>query len=139
MKDYIGKWRVAEIMTYDEETSGLVWAKIEDLLAKPDIDEELAHATKSIVEFDKDTIYLLSPIPEGVSKEEIDEALASGELTLRDGMICPESFEWKIEDGKAYIDSHAEGEVLGEKVSPWVEIKEVGDMIEIMTFRVVRV
>lgn len=138
MKDLIGKWRVAEILTYDDATSGLVWVKVEDLLAKPDLGEDFTLAAKSILEFDKDKIYLLSPISEGVTKEEIDEALASGELVLRDGMMCPESFEWKIENGKPYINSHAEGEVLGEKVSPWVEIKEAGDMIELMTFRVVK-
>ena len=139
MKDFIGKWRVAEILTYDDETSGLVWVKVEDLLAKPDLSDDFALAAKGILEFDNDRIYLLSPLPEGVTKEEIDEAVASGELILKDGMMCPESFEWKIENDKAYINSHAEGEVLGEKVSPWVEIKEIGDMIEIMTFRVVKI
>lgn len=139
MRDLLGKWRVAEIMMFDEKSSDFVWEKVEDIVKKPDIDVEYLHSTKTIMDFESDKIYFLSPIPEGVTQEEIDEAVAEGELTIRDGMACPESYDWKIEDGKAYFNSGVEGEVLDEEVSPWVEIEEVGDMIEMLSFRLIKI
>ena len=58
---------------------------------------------------------------------------------MKDDMILAESFDWKIENGKPYYDSKAEGEVLGEKVNPWVELKETPDGYEIMTFRIIKI
>ena len=138
MKDFIGTWRVAEVMTFNEETSSMGWTKSEVLLANPDLDKEYKMMAQAKAEFDKEQIHMLSPIPEGVSQEEIYEAVASGELVLKDGLMNLESFDWKIEDGKAYFNSHAEGEAFGEKLSPWVEIKEIGDMIELMTFHLIK-
>ena len=44
-----------------------------------------------------------------------------------------------MENGKNLADTGAEGEVLGEKVGPWEEIKEIGeDTIEIMMMRLKR-
>ena len=45
---------------------------------------------------------------------------------------------WKEENGKFYHDSGIHGEVLGEEVSPWMEITETDDGIELMLYRLVR-
>ena len=135
MRDFIGKWRVAEMLWYNEKKEDFEWLKIDDFMALPDLDKEYAQAAQAIMEFDDNKIYMLVPIPEDVTQEEIDEAVKSGELELRNGMMYAECFDWKIENGKAYFDSQEEAEVLGEKISPWHEIEEVGDMIEFMTYR----
>ena len=139
MRDFIGKWRVAQMLWYNDKKEDFEWLKVDEFLAKPDIDKEYFTAAKSIMEFDNDKIYLLAPIPEGVTQEEIDEAVKEGELQLKDGMMYAECYDWKIENGKAYFDTQEEGEVLDEQVSPWHEIEEIGDMIEIMTFRFVKI
>ena len=135
MRDFIGRWRVAEMLWFNDKKEDFEWLKIEDFMALPDLDKDYAEAAKTIMEFDNSKIYMLAPIPEGVTQEEIDEALKSGELQMKDGMMYAECFDWKIENGKAYFDSQEEAEVLGEKLSPWHEIEEVGDMLEFMTFR----
>ena len=139
MRDFIGKWRVAQMLWYNEKKEDFEWLSVEDFLAKPDIDPDYIHASKTLMEFDESKINMLVPIPEGATQEEIDEAVKSGEIQLKDGMMFAECYDWKIEDGKAYFDTQEEGEVLDEQVSPWREIEEIGDMIEIMTFRFVKI
>ncbi len=49
-----------------------------------------------------------------------------------------EEHPWKEENGKYYYDSGIQGEVLGEPVSPWMEIQETEDGIEWMIYRLVK-
>ena len=44
----------------------------------------------------------------------------------------------KEEDGKLLYDTQAKAEVLGEKLSSWVEIKPTADGIELMAYRLVK-
>lgn len=44
-------------------------------------------------------LYMLLPIPEGAAQEEIDEAVAAGEITLRDGMMAAGAEAWEERDG----------------------------------------
>ena len=136
---FIGKWSIAQMMHFDEE-KGLVWSDIADILAKEPDDKDTRIMQKAVMVIEEDgNMTFLSPIPEGATQEEIDEALASGELQLRDGMMIIGQNQWKEENGKIMADTGAEGEVLGEKVGPWEEIKEVeGGMIEIMFYRLKR-
>ena len=134
--ELIGKWQIAEITQFDEE-KGMVWAKTSDLLAREDVDEEILMFAKTAVVFEEDgNLLFMSPIPEGVSQEEINEAVAAGELKMRDGLMITEEKHWKVENGKYMTDTGAEGEVLGEKVGPWEELKQIDDnTIELMMFR----
>ena len=138
--DLIGKWQVAEVMQFDDE-KGLIWTKVSDLLSREDADEEALMLAKTVVLFEEDgSMTLLSPLPEGVSQEEIDEAVAAGEISLRDGQMVTGENHWKMEDGKLFADTGGEGEVLGEAVGPWEEIKQVDDhTIENMMFRLQKV
>ena len=43
-----------------------------------------------------------------------------------------------IYDGKLLYDTQAKAEVLGEKLSSWVEIKPTADGIELMAYRLVK-
>lgn len=137
MINLIGKWNIVESMQFNDEKGCLDWAKIEDILAQEDVDREIAMLAKSIVLFEEDgNLVFLTPLPEGVSQEEIDEAVAAGEITLRDGMMITQQNHWKVENGKNMADTGVEGEVLGEKVGPWEELKEIdGNTIEMMMYR----
>ena len=141
MKSLIGKWRVAEAMQFNDEKCQMEWTGIETILAKEDQDKETIMLLKTVVIFQEDgTIDFLCPLPEGVSQAEIDAALAAGQLKLKDGMMQMDQKHWKEADGKILADTGAEGEVLGEKVGPWEEVKEVdGDKIEIMMYRLKKV
>jgi len=70
-----------------------------------------------------------SMLPPGVSQAEIDEAVASGEIKLVDGMICDESEakEWKYVKGDYYYNSGEHCEVFGEVQSPWKKITPDSD------------
>ena len=139
MINLIGKWQIAEIMQFDEE-KGMVWTKVSDLMTQEDVDSDLLMMAQSDVLFEEDgNLVFLSALPEGVSQEEIDEAVAAGEIMLRDGKMVTEQKHWKVEDGKNMADTAPEGELHGEKVGPWEEIKEIDDhTIEIMMFRLTK-
>ena len=137
MTNLIGKWMVAETMQFNEEQCKFEWAKVEDILSKGELDREMTMLMKTVVEFQEDgTIDFFCPLPEGVSQEEIDAAIAAGKLKLKDGMMVMDQKHWKEENEKIMTDTGAKGEVLGEKVGPWEELKEVdGGMIEMMMYR----
>lgn len=137
MKNLLGKWMVAEAMQFNEEKCSLEWANVEEILSKGELDREMSMLVKTIVVFQEDgTIDFLCPLPDGVSQAEIDAAIAAGQLKLKDGMMMMDAKHWKEEGGKILTDTGAKGEVLGEQVGPWVELKEVdGDMIEMMMYR----
>lgn len=133
----IGKWNIVESMQFDDQKGCMAWVKVEDTLSQEDVDRETAMLLKSIVQFEEDgNLVFLTPLPEGASQEEIDEAVTAGEITLREGMMLTQQNQWKVENGKNMADTGVEGEVLGEKVGPWEEIKEVdGNTIELMMYR----
>ena len=139
MMNLIGKWNVCETMRFDEE-KGMCWENVSVTLTRADLDKDDLMLLKAVAVFEEDgSLSILSPLSEGVSQEMVDEAVASGEITLKDGMMLTDQKHWKVENGKNMADTGAEGEVLGEKVGPWEEIKEIGeDTIEIMMMRLKR-
>ena len=141
MTNLLGKWIVAETLQFNDEKGEMEWTSVETILAKGDLDKEMTMLLKTEVEFNEDgTIDFLTSLPEGVSQEEIDAAVASGQIVLRNGMMLSQGNHWKVENGKNMSDTGFEGEVFGEKVGPWEEIKEVGDgMIEMMLYHLKKV
>lgn len=139
MKNLIGKWIVSETLQFDEE-KGMVWVKKADLLAQEDLDSDIALMLDTEFVFNEDeTLVMLSPLPEDITQEEIDEAVAAGEIELKDGKMITGQNHWKFEDGKYLSDTGMEGEVLDEKVGPWEEIKEIDEnTIEITMFRLTK-
>lgn len=137
MKNLIGKWMVAETMQFNDEKCTIEWVGIETILAKEELDKDMLMLLKTQVVFQEDgTIDFYCPLPEGVSQVEIDAAIAAGQLKLKDGMMVMDQKHWKEEGRKILTDTGARGEVLGEEVGPWVELKEVdGDKIEMMMYR----
>ena len=128
MINLIGKWKAAEMIDFNAEKGTMDWAKVEDILAKDDLDKDTRFMANMVVVFGEDgTITLLTALPEGVSQAEVDAAVKAGQLELRDGMMFMGEQHWKVEDGKNMTDTGLEGELLGEKVGPWEEVKEIDD------------
>ena len=49
-------------------------------------------------------LYALMPLPEGVSKEEVEEAASAGIIKVRDGMMTDDPFTWEERDGALWVD-----------------------------------
>ena len=141
MVNLIGKWRVAQMLDFNSKTERFEWTNVEVLLSRDDADKDtILIGTMQIVFAEDGTITLLTPIPKGVSQEEVDAAVKSGRITLKDGMMLMGENHWKVEDGKNMADTGLEGELMGEKVGPWEELKEVGDgMLQMMLYHIARI
>ncbi|MBE6679109.1 MAG: hypothetical protein E7598_01155 [Ruminococcaceae bacterium] len=149
--NYIGKWVFHSIgeMTEDGE---LRYMNAEEYIASPmpyidendaeEVADELAERKKTVgMELrvlSDGTLYMLMPIPEGVSKEEVDEAVAAGEITLYDGMMCDSPKKWEERDGTLWFDSGIHGEVFGEAADPWVKATDDDGFFNFMSFRFVK-
>ena len=66
-------------------------------------------------------LYILMPLPEGVPQEEVDKAVAAGEITLLDGMMTDRPMAWEDRSGELWYDTGIEGEAFGEKADSWVK------------------
>ncbi len=109
---YVGKWvfhSVGAVTDSDE----MVYLSTEDFLKSPmpyidETDEEAVanelRERKTMIgmqiEICEDgKLYMLMPLPEDATKEEIDAAVASGEIHLRGGMIAGGPESWEERDG----------------------------------------
>ncbi len=123
--DIIGKWVVSEVMQMGDD--GFVWRTKEEVQnVDPDDVEETFGSAMFFEEGGR--VVSAMKVPEGVSQEEIDEAIAAGELKLYgDGYMALEETEWREEDGKVFYKTSMQGEILGEQVDPWTELKPTED------------
>lgn len=145
--NYIGKWKFHSIGEMGDE--GIRYLNSEEYLASPmpyidetDADavaEELAERKKTIgMELrilEDGTLYMLMPLPEGVSEEEVNAAVAAGEITLYDGMMCERPLKWEERDGALWFDTGIEGEVFGEAADTWTKATDDDGYFNFMTFR----
>ena len=134
MKAIVGRWKVYKSMgcvggDFGMFTRAEVEADQKQKIAKGEGSEEEAKMAlmsfDTMIEFTDDHVAnMYAPIPPDVSKEEIDEAVASGEVKLVDGMILDEdsASEWKFADGEYWYNTKEKREVFGEPVSPWDKI-----------------
>lgn len=132
--DYIGNWVFDSIGMPDDE-KGFVYLSGDEYLASPMlyIDETDEEAVRDEMNERKKTIgmkvkvcedgklYLLMPIPEGVSEKELQEATALGRFMLIDGMLTDKAIAWEEKAGELRYDPGIEGEVFGEKADSWVK------------------
>ena len=141
MINLIGKWSIAQVLQFNDNSNQMEWTKSEDILSGEDVDRDTITLLNSIVEFEEDgRMLMLAPIPEGVSQDEIDEAVEAGQIHLKDGRMYFEEQHWKVEGGVNYTDTMPEGEVLGEKVGPWEKVTEYEDgTITFLTYRLARI
>lgn len=132
--EYIGKWVFHSIMGMNEQDEP-VFMTAEEYLNSPmpyvDETDEEAVADEmrerktmvgTVVKICEDgKLYLLSPLPEGVSKEEVDKAVQAGMFTLVDGMMADRPMAWEERNGELWYDTGIEGEVFGEKADTWAK------------------
>ena len=133
-----GIWKVKEMTCFGED--GAFWRSAEDCMRDDAMDDDVKEPLTWKYLFDADgTFKVLRPIPLQVPQEEIDRAAAAGQVELFDSRtMIVEQRPWKEENGKFYYDTGIQGEAMGEKTSPWVEIKETVDGIELMFYRLIR-
>lgn len=145
---YIGKW-VFHSMGSRDEDNNLVYLSAEEYLKEPmpyidETDEEAVAAEleerKMMVGMqikicEDGKMYMLMPIPAGVTKEEVDEAVKAGEIMLMDGMMADSPLNWEERDGDFWYDTGIEGEAFGEKTDTWVKASGENGFIVIFTTR----
>ena len=143
---YVGKWVFHSIGTIDENDE-MVYMNAEEYLNSPmpyidESDEEaVADERKErrqmidgkIAVCEGGKLYMLMPLPEGVSKEEVDQAVAAGIIQLFDGMITDEPKTWEERNGELWLE-------VGEGMSEdgWVQLSDDAGYLNFMTTRYVK-
>ena len=138
--DVIGLWKIKTAKQFDAAAMELVEKNVEDILADTELSENDKRMLHSLFLFTEDGwVKTMIAIPENMDRSELDEMLSTGEVELYgDDMLVIEKKRWKQEDGKVKFDSGVKGETFGEKVDPWLEIKETADGIQFFTYGLVR-
>ena len=75
-------------------------------------------------------LYMLMPLPEGVSKEEVDKAVKAGAIKLYDGMMTDDPKAWEERDGELWLE-------VGEGMSEdgWAKLSDDDGKLLFMTTR----
>ena len=134
----VGRWKIVEAIRFNENFEH-EWVPIEEILADEELEPEDKIMYYSFMDFTEDGRVLnLAPLPDGVSQEEIDEAVKAGQIELYDGYMKLTEYNWKTENGKNYLDTRIKGEFLGEEVSSWIEIPVIDGKIEIVSIRIAK-
>ena len=78
-------------------------------------------------------LYMLMPLPEGVSKEEVDKAVKAGVIKLYDGMMTDDPKAWEERDGELWLE-------VGEGMSEdgWAKLSDDDGKLLFMTTRYVK-
>ncbi len=89
----LGKWQVDQLRT---DSGQLVDREAAQKL--PEMEGKMS-AFDVVLEFDDDAVYMLMAVPEGMTKEELQEAGAKfrGDLAVVDTMM------WQVENGSAFM------------------------------------
>ena len=145
---YVGKWVFHSIASTDENDN-FVYLSAEEYLKAPmpyidetdedevqnEIKERKSMIGSQLKICDDGNMYMLMPIPEGVTQEEVDEAVSAGEIKLVDGMMTDSPSKWEERNGEFWYDTGIEGELFGEKADSWVKASDDEGFISIFTTR----
>ena len=143
---YVGKW-VFHSIGMVNDSDEVVFLSAEEYLKAPmpyidESDEEaVADELKErrkmiggqIAVCEDGKLYMLMPLPEGVSKEEVDKAVKAGVIKLYDGMMTDDPKAWEERDGELWLE-------VGEGMSEdgWVKLSDDDGNLRFMTTRYVR-
>lgn len=144
--NYVGKWVFHSIGVMSEDDE-MVYMNAEEYLASPmlyidETDEEAVaeemndrkQAIGGKLDICEDgTLYMLVPIPEGVSQEEVDAAAAAGQIMLRDGMLTDEPKKWEERNGELWLEVG-----FGMSDDGWVKMSEEGELLQFATTRYIK-
>ena len=119
--DIRGIWKTKEIRMPTPEGLTVITP---DNLPEDERFEECVKMMRCYTEFAEDgSLNTLMFVPEELKAE----ATEHGVVVREDSYAVIESTTWKEENGKFYYDTKTEGEFLGEKVDPFVEITVTED------------
>jgi len=140
---YVGKW-VFHSIGMINDSDEMVYLCAQEYLKAPmpyvdESDEEaVADEMKErkqmiggkIAITDDGKLYMLMPLPEGVSDEEVEEAVKAGHIKLYDGMMTDEPKACEERDGELWLE-------VGEGMSEdgWVKLSDDGEFIDFMNIR----
>lgn len=130
MKAIVGRWKIYKTLapignSFELHTKDEVVAELDKKKATGAIEEDEYNETLNmfdyVMEFTDDyKVLSYMPIPKHVTQEQIDQAVASGEVKIVDGMMCcEEPKEWKAVNGHYYYNTKEHREIFGEIKSPW--------------------
>ena len=149
--DYTGKWKLHSVMAFDDDNMPLYLTPEEYLSSPmPYVDEndeeavadEMKERRRMIDTFIKiredGKLYMLMPLPEGVTQEKIDKAVSAGVIKLVDGAIADEPMSWELRNDEFWFDTGIEGEVYDEKVSSWIKPIDENGFFNFMNFRFIK-
>ena len=144
--NYIGKW-VFHSIGMISENDEMAYMNAEEYLNSPmlyidESDEEaVADELKErkqmiggqIALTEDGNLYMLMPLPEGVSKSEVDKAVKAGVIKLYDGMMTDEPKKWEERDGALWLE-------VGEGMSEdgWVKLSDDDGYLNFMTTRYIK-
>ncbi|MBE6613271.1 MAG: hypothetical protein E7632_12355 [Ruminococcaceae bacterium] len=144
---YVGKW-VFHSVGMMNDSDELVYLNAEEYLAAPmpyvdESDEEaVADEMKErrqmiggqIAVCEDGKLYMLMPLPEGVSAEEVEAAVKAGHIQLYDGMMTDAPKAWEERDGALWLE-------VGEGMSEdgWVRLSDDNGLLDFMNTRYVKV
>ena len=140
---YVGKW-VFHSIGMVNDSDEVVFLSAEEYLKAPMpyIDESDEEAVADELKERRKMIggqiavcedgkrYMLMPLPEGVSKEEVDKAVKAGEIKLYDGMMTDDPKAWEERNGELWLEV---GEGMSE--SGWVKLSDDDGHLLLMTIR----
>ena len=143
---YVGKW-VFHSIGMVNDSDEVVFLSAEEYLKAPmpyiDESDEEAVADElnerrkmiggQIAVCEDGKLYMLMPLPEGVSKEEVDKAVKAGVIKLYDGMMTDDPKAWEERDGELWLE-------VGEGMSEdgWAKLSDDDGNLLFMTTRYVR-
>lgn len=130
MKAIVGRWKIYKTLapignSFDLHTKDEVVAELDKKKATDAIEEDEYNETLNMFDYvmkftDDYKVLSYMPIPKHVTQEQIDQAVASGEVKIVDGMMCcEEPKEWKAVNGHYYYNTKEHREIFGEIKSPW--------------------
>ncbi len=123
---YVGKWMFHSIGTVDDETYERVWLNAEEYMNSPmpyidendeeSVTDEIKERKKTVgmlLEVCEDgKLYVLMPLPEGVSKEEVEAAARAGIIKVRDGMMTDDPCDWEEREGELWVKLGRSGDFM---------------------------
>ena len=144
---YVGKW-VFHSIGMVNDSDEMVFLSGEEYLKAPmpyidesdeeavadELKERLNMIGGQIAVCEDGKLYMLMPLPEGVSKEEVDKAVKAGVIKLYDGMMTDDPKAWEERDGELWLE-------VGEGMSEdgWAKLSDDDGKLLFMTTRYTKV
>ena len=144
---YVGKW-VFHSIGMVNDSDEMVFLSADDYLQAPmpyidesdeeavadELKERLNMIGGQIAVCEDGKLYMLMPLPEGVSKEEVDKAVKAGVIKLYDGMMTDDPKAWEERNGELWLE-------VGEGMSEdgWAKLSDDDGKLLFMTTRYTKV